>query len=102
MSNNFGELTTLLQELEFELKRTELWQTTPPPVEALQSQQPFSVDTLGPHEWLQWVFLPQMKASLVQGCPPSGFAIAPYFEQVWPYQNRSLLRVLVQIDEVCQ
>lgn len=104
MSNNFGELTLLLQELQFELERTGLWQSTSPSSQALQSTQPFAVDTLAPHEWLQWVFLPRMQAALAQEQVPSGFAVAPYFAQVWQqqYEYRSLLRLLNLIDEACR
>ncbi|MGO1296819.1 MAG: YqcC family protein [Vibrio sp.] len=104
MSNNFGELTILLQELQFELERSGLWQSTPPHSAALQSTQPFAVDTLAPHEWLQWVFLPRMHDALAQKQVPSGFAIAPYFSQVWQhnYEYRSVLRLLGLIDEVCR
>ncbi len=54
------KLTHALEQLEAELRQCELWQSTPPSEDALQSVEPFSIDTLEPHEWLQWIFLPTM------------------------------------------
>ncbi len=52
-------LVKLLDELEVRLRAAQLWQATPPSSQALVSQEPFAVDTLLPHEWLQWIFLPR-------------------------------------------
>ncbi len=52
-------LVKLLDELEVRLRAAQLWQATPPSSQALVSQEPFAVDTLLPHEWLQWSFSAQ-------------------------------------------
>ncbi|KGK20605.1 YqcC family protein [Vibrio navarrensis] len=96
-------LPSLLVELQAELKTAALWQERMPPAKALQSVEPFSLDTLAPEQWLQWIFIPRMQALLeAQSAMPTGFAITPYFEQVWqaqPEHNR-VIAVLRKIDEV--
>ncbi len=95
----------LLNELELALKQCQLWQDIAPSEEALASQQPFAIDTLAPHEWLQWVFIERMRALLNAGQRlPQGFEIAPYFEECWKDspQYTSILLTLRQIDEVAR
>lgn len=41
-------LPSLLVELQAELKTAALWQECMPPAKALQSVEPFSLDTFGP------------------------------------------------------
>ncbi len=55
-------LLMLLAELEQELQELDWWEQQPPSVQALQSQQPFCVDTLEFSQWLQWVFIPRMRS----------------------------------------
>jgi uncharacterized protein YqcC (DUF446 family) len=60
------------------------------------------LDTLDPEQWLQWVFIPKIRVLIEQNQSlPSGFAIAPYFEQVW--QDRAdcqrIILVAQKIDE---
>ena len=50
----------------------------------LASQQPFCVDTLAFEEWLQWIFLPRLKALLEANAPlPTASGIAAMAEQVF-------------------
>lgn len=91
-----------LLQLEQVLRDHELWQSTPPPAEALQSDQPFSLDTLEPVEWLQWIFIPRMTQLIDNGQPlPINLAIAPYFEMALQPQlsvRPVLLLTLSQLD----
>ena len=98
------QLKSLIQLLEIAMAELGVWQATAPSEEAMNSQQPFALDTLQPHEWLQWVFIVRMKMILDSNQPiPSGFAIAPYFEECW--KDRPELSLLIKkikaIDEVC-
>lgn len=98
---NPTEFTVLLPALERELKAAALWQTQRPEDQSLQSTEPFSLDTLHPHEWLQWIFLPRMQQLLADKAPlPQGFLLTPYFDEVWkePPQYQAILTVLHQID----
>jgi uncharacterized protein YqcC (DUF446 family) len=99
------QLSSLLDQLEQQLQRHQLWQTQRPCLEALASREPFAIDALEPHEWLQWIFMIKIRAALHgEMALPRGFSITPYFEQAWAqYADRAELLVLLsQIDEVCQ
>ncbi|ELI5736964.1 YqcC family protein [Vibrio fluvialis] len=103
-------LFVLLQQLEDELRQSGVWQTAAPAEHALQSTQPFALDTLEPHEWLQWIFLPRMQQMIEQQMIeqqmtlPSGFLLSPYFEEVWKEREEfaAVMLVLNRIDKVCQ
>ena len=94
-------LTDLLSELELQLRAAELWQTSSPSLQALASQQPFALDTLEPHQWLQWIFLPRMHALIeAEQALPQGFALTPYFEECWKLQSEysKIIAVIRHID----
>ncbi|OEF05875.1 YqcC family protein [Vibrio genomosp. F10] len=99
------QLLTLLDELQQELEKKQLWQSHQPDQHALQSQEPFALDTLNPEQWLQWIFIPKIQSMIAQRQPlPVGFAISPYFEQVWKDQSayQSVVLITTKIDEVCK
>jgi uncharacterized protein YqcC (DUF446 family) len=54
------EVTSLLIDIEAGLRQLNLWQQQPPAQAALQSRQPFCIDTLNFPQWLQFIFLPRM------------------------------------------
>lgn len=95
-------LQTLLKDLKQELQQLEWWELQAPSVQALQSEQPFCVDTLDFSQWLQWVFVPRMQSILMSDHPlPSQCAIHDMAEVV--YRDRlglveSLLVCLKSID----
>ena len=91
----------LLVELKELLKKHALWQAQAPTASAMSSEQPFSVDTLEPHEWLQWVFIQRIESMIELGQPlPKGFEIAPYFEEVWKLspEYQEIILVLKKMD----
>lgn len=99
------KLAELLHQLEAQLKTHGLWQQTMPSPQALQSAQPFAIDTLQPHEWLQWIFIARMQTLIESNQPlPSGFAVEPYFAEVWKQEPQfsDLLMTLQNIDELCK
>jgi uncharacterized protein YqcC (DUF446 family) len=55
--------------IERELRVLDLWSVEPPAAEALNSCEPFCVDTLRFEQWLQWIFLPRMKAIVESDLP---------------------------------
>ncbi|MEH6471766.1 MAG: YqcC family protein [Halopseudomonas sp.] len=76
------QVAILLTEIESELRQQDLWTSMPPPPEALQSIEPFSVDTLMLNEWLQWICIPRMKALLDARRPlPGNCQILPIAEE---------------------
>ena len=99
------QLVDLLQQLEAQLQHHELWQQTMPSAEALQSTEPFAIDTLRPHEWLQWIFIARMRALVESNQPlPRGFSIEPYFAEAWKQELHysELLETIRTIDELCK
>ncbi len=47
--------------LETQLRYAGLWSDTPPDAKAMQSQEPFCVDSMAIEQWLQWIFIPKMQ-----------------------------------------
>ncbi|EGU48208.1 hypothetical protein VII00023_20877 [Vibrio ichthyoenteri ATCC 700023] len=95
-------LIALLDELERQMRALDCWQSDMPPPQALASTEPFAIDTLEPQQWLQWVFLPKIRAMInAQQALPSGFSMAAYFEQSWQQEAQyiPLLAVIRQIDQ---
>ena len=72
------QVTELLDRIEAELQAHQLWRTAPPSTEALQSTEPFCVDTMSLSEWLQWILIPRMRALLDGNLPlPTNCSIHP-------------------------
>ena len=76
----------------------------PPPAQALESDQPFCVDTLTLPQWLQFVFLPTMRDLLDGDKPlPDRCGIAPMAEEFFRGSGLaidSLVRSLESVDEL--
>ena len=91
----------LLDELEQVLECYELLQSTPPSPKRLASTEPFAVDTLACHEWLQWIFLPRMRQLVLSGQSlPSNVEMAPYVEEAMKdqYGAAAVVNVIYRID----
>ncbi|MBE8576968.1 YqcC family protein [Vibrio sp. OPT18] len=98
------KLPLLLQQLEQQMRQCSLWSALPPSNEALASVEPFAIDSLKPEEWLQWIFIVKINAMMdAQMSLPKGFAIHPYFVEVWKNEadKVELLVTIQSIDEVC-
>lgn len=65
----YQRIALLLNQIEVELRQLQLWSPLPPDSAALASTLPFCCDTLSFAQWLQFVFLPRMRA-LVEGRQP--------------------------------
>ncbi|WP_439257556.1 YqcC family protein [Lonepinella sp. BR2271] len=92
-----------LRNLQKILQELDLWQTVPPSEQAFASTQPFAIDYLQAHEWLQWIFIPRMWALLDSGAVlPSKIAISPYVEEALKEQERlgELLRPIIEIEKL--
>lgn len=86
-----------------ELQKLALWQTTPPKIDAFLSEQPFALDTMQAHEWLQWIFIPRMYALIEANANLPQFALHPYFEEALKDQETNinhLLHLIKQLDEL--
>ncbi|GAM55726.1 hypothetical protein JCM19231_2328 [Vibrio ishigakensis] len=103
MNKQVIKLEKLFQQLTQRLQSVQKWDIEPPSQTALMSTQPFAVDTLSPEQWLKWIFVPKMQGLIEQKQPlPSGFSIAPYFEEAWrnSEEMEPILDVIRAIDEV--
>lgn len=93
-----------LLRIEMELRQLDLWQAERPDPEAFQSTQPFCIDTLEFHQWLQFVFVERMIVIIEQGQPlPRMSGIAPMAEEhfrVRPESGKSLIQELEEIDRL--
>lgn len=88
------------------MRRLHLWQATAPTARAMRSVEPFCYDTMGFDEWLQWVFLPRMRAILENdsGLPEESL-ISPLAEEFCRSQQGDtslLLELIQQFDRLIQ
>lgn len=74
----------LLERIEAELNCLGLWQTHFPSSQALASTEPFAMDTLDFHQWLQFIMLPRMWSMLDGEHPlPQNIAVSPMATHVY-------------------
>jgi len=103
MMHRNGRVEQLLQALELELKRLGLWQQEPPSAQALASTLPFCIDTLGFHQWLQFILSARLREMLVLAMELPGqsalhaMASEVYKEEMMSMQQ--LVTLLAQLDE---
>ncbi|HXH04723.1 MAG TPA: YqcC family protein [Candidatus Competibacteraceae bacterium] len=92
------QLTALLDQIQAEMQRLDLWGEVPPPPEAFTSELPFCVDTLEFHDWLRWVFVPRMRALLDAGAPlPARCALAPMAEEMFKDRPQHVVRLVAYL-----
>jgi uncharacterized protein YqcC (DUF446 family) len=102
MSDRFMEIASLLIDIEQELRVMGLWETEMPSTEALSSNEPFAIDTLGFTQWLQFIFIPKMAVLIEQQSLPANCWIAPMAEEVFAQSNYAsgLIAHLRRIDQL--
>ena len=85
--DQYRQSQQLLTQLENILQQHQYWQEVAPEPQALASTEPFAIDTLDCHQWLQWIFIPKLRYLIVQRLPlPTQFAISPYVEEAMKNQ----------------
>jgi len=95
----------IVDGIEAEMRRIELWEAERPALTRLGSDQPFCFDTLRFHQWLQWLFLPRMRRILAAdgAWMPSQSGIHAYAEECLredPRDTDELLSLIRRFDEV--
>lgn len=103
MTDRHIAIAEILLDIECELRRARLWQSETPSAEALASEEPFALDTLDFHQWLQFILLPRMHYLVTEKLPlPQSCAIFPVAEEVYKQQGemRPLLVQLQRLDRV--
>lgn len=104
MDARFLDIAEQLLLIERELRLQGWWDEVPPSEEALSSVEPFCIDTLDFHQWLQWIFLARMKQILQQDLPlPSASGILEMAEMVYvdrPRESFGLRAELKKFDQL--
>ncbi len=94
----------LLIDIEAQLRQLGQWDAVPPAAQALESDQPFCVDTLTLPQWLQFVFLPRLYIMLEEGeSLPERCGIAPMAEEYFRgtgLGSDELVAALSSIDDL--
>lgn len=97
-----AKIIQLLEAMEAELKTLNCWQAIPPSPEAMASEVPFCMDSMPFSQWLQWLFIPRVRAIVEHGGElPKGANIKPYAEEalvVEQVSSEELLRLVEQFD----
>ena len=95
------QVSQLLNELEDILRTEKYWRDLSPTVEALSSVEPFCIDTLSCTEWLQWVYIPRLRAIIEQRSDlPVGAQVYSYIEEALAGLDvTGILDVIARLDE---
>ena len=100
--NELDQMHELLTALELALLEAGWWGNESPDAAALASTEPFCVDTLRFSEWLQWVYIPKMRAYIAsQGALPERSGLLVIAEEAWrgsAADTDSLLLVMRALD----
>ena len=104
MHDILNRIADVLLEVEATLRSNGLWDACAPACSALNSTQPFCLDTLRFEQWLQWVFLPRMRHTLENAGPlpvKSGIFVyaREYLRKNDPSTN-SLLTLMKRFDDL--
>ena len=76
------ELADLVLAIEQAMRAADYWHAEAPSPAAMASRTPFCADTLAFSEWLQFIFIPRMRALIEDNAPmPRASAIAPLAEE---------------------
>jgi len=96
-------LLAVVEGLEVELRRVQLWDQEPPSEAMLASSQPFCVDTLALSQWLQWLLIPRMRSALAgERAMPTSSAIYPLAEDCFGHLEDGcvLLALIERLDQL--
>lgn len=104
MTDQQTAIADVLIDIEYELRRIRLWQDEPISEEALASEQPFAVDTMDFHQWIQFILLPRMHHLIAADLPlPSACGVTPMAEYVYgeqPEKMAPLIQHLKRLDQL--
>jgi len=99
-----NRIADVLLEVEGTLRSHDRWDADQPAPSALNSAQPFCIDTLRFEQWLQWIFLPRMKSVLEDSKPlPARSRIHSYAESCLRKNDpptSTLLRLIKRFDDL--
>ena len=100
------QVADIILSIEAEMRRLRMWKDAAPAPRAMRSAEPFCYDTMGFDEWLQWVFLPRMRAILENGShlPEESliFPLAEEFCRSHTGDTSALLELIQRFDQVIE
>lgn len=101
---NSVNICQLLDDLSAELQHIGLWSEQPPSVQQLSSREPFCVDTMPFEHWLQWLFIPKMRAMLntnFNGMPHTSdiHTMATYVFKPYAQDTQKTTEIILAIDK---
>ena len=98
------QISELLIDIEYELRKLDAWEHSAPSKDALSSVQPFSIDTLKFTQWLQFIFIPKIRDIVESnGLLPEKCEITPMAEEYFrdtKLAAAQLLHTLRKIDQI--
>ncbi len=99
-----NQVNSLLEQINQEMIKQDLWQSTLPSKEALESEQPFCCDTLSFAQWLEFILLPKMQMLVDSNMElPKEFLILPMAQESFAQIEEDtdhLLALIAQLDAV--
>jgi len=88
MADSYDRIYLLSIDIENEMRALHQWEGGVPETKALASDLPFCYDTLMFNQWLQWIFLPRIRAVVEGEAPlPEKSEIAPMAE-LWVEEQK--------------
>jgi len=91
----------LLDDINQEMIRLDIWQSTHPSKEALASEEPFCCDTLSFSQWLEFVLLPKMTMLIDSNMAlPNEFEILPMALESWKNEQQDMSILITLIEKL--
>jgi uncharacterized protein YqcC (DUF446 family) len=76
MQGSPDEVLRCIDAIEAEMRRIGLWQQTPLPAAATAPQQAFGADVMAFQQWLQFVFIPRVRAAVATDTLPTSSSVS--------------------------
>lgn len=95
-------LASAMLDLEKVMRETGYWSDAPPHEKAFASTTPFFCDTMNLDAWLQWVFIPRMKAMIEHEAPLPQASIYEYAEETLGKLDNTneIMNVIKRLDAI--
>lgn len=104
MTHKHIAVAEILIDIEKELRELRLWEFEAPSQAALESIQPFAIDTLNFPQWLQFIYIPRLYWMVEQRAPlPNVSGVKPMAEEyfrVLPLNSAVLIQHLDSMDRL--
>jgi len=106
MTKQYISVTSTLMDISAEMSQLNIWQQSRPSEQALNSLQPFCIDTLDFSQWLQFVFIERLHDMISQQQPlPTQSNVSAMAEEYFKSQvvnSAQLLTLIKQVDQLLE